>query len=138
MSFSWFSHEFLMSFSWVSLDFLMTLMNFSWLSQDFSWLSELAMVCAVSALVIYNPVWYRKEEQYIPHHTLWNCLGNKVQENSVRQIRRDIQREIERESGRKDRRESGKAFGRDIQTKPLPLQNALFEPVYLVVVVFLK
>ena len=71
MNFSWFSHELLMTFSWLSLDFLMTfswlfhdflltfswlspdfLINFSWFSHDFSWTSELAMVCAVSGLVI--------------------------------------------------------------------------------------
>ena len=56
----WISHDFLMTFSWLSYDFLLTfswlshdfLMNFSQLSDDFSWTFELAMVCAVSALVV--------------------------------------------------------------------------------------
>ena len=37
-------------------------MNISWLSDDFSWTSELAMVCAVSALV----------EHYIPNFNTFN------------------------------------------------------------------
>ena len=59
MTFSWFSHDLLINFSCLSHDFLITLLwishdfliNISWFSHDFLWLFELAMVCAVSALV---------------------------------------------------------------------------------------
>ena len=59
MTFLWLSHDFLINFSLLSNTFLLTflwlshefLMTFSWLSHDFPWLSELAMVCAVLALV---------------------------------------------------------------------------------------
>ena len=78
MTFSWLSWEFILTFSWLYHEFLKT---FSWLSRDFSWLSELTMVCAASALVL-NHMFDWQEWGIWSWAILWkgyrpgcNCLG---------------------------------------------------------------
>ena len=62
-TFLWLSHDLFMTFSWLSHNFLI---NFSWLSHHFSWTSELAMVCALLALVaIIFPIFWLRSRPYI-------------------------------------------------------------------------
>jgi hypothetical protein len=48
-------------------------------------------------------------------------VGEKLGEKYRGTLGRESVRELGRESWRKDRRESGREFGRDSQTKPLPI-----------------